>query len=221
MKNKRPPFAAAHNCICVSPDNIPIMEFYKGYFNSVYIILSPFYKKDGADKIIQTIGWNDMLEFSGFKDIKQLDIALRNSILGLNERWKNTKDAEHLQKICETYDLWAPSEGYFPDTLRADMLNSLKEQGHNYMFIADEYGFERKLEYIQDAIEGKDDISLQWGPQRNWYTTRNEILYTTHWDSHFTLLCSDRKTIESILNKHEFEGFFCDEHTEIYWSLSD
>ena len=64
----------------------------------------------------------------------------------------------------------------------------------------------------------KDDIVLEWGGRENWYTNKNEILYTSHWDSHFTLLCSDKKTIESILSKHPFEGFYCDIKTEIYWS---
>jgi hypothetical protein len=70
-------------------------------------------------------------------------------------------------------------------------------------------------------IQGKDEVTLEWGGHKAWYTNHNEILYATHWDSHFTMLCSDRKTVDSILAKHPFEGFFCDERTEIYWSLQD
>ncbi|RYE43367.1 MAG: DUF2711 family protein, partial [Sphingobacteriales bacterium] len=169
-------------------------------------------------KITQLITWREFLSLSGFKDVYQLDIALRTNIGGLRKELENKKDAAILQHISELHDLWVPSEGNFQDTLNQDMLTSLQEQGYHYMYIGDEWGFERKLSYIQDTIDGKDDTLLTWGAQRNWYTNHNEILYTTHWDSHFTLLCSNKKTVENILAKHPFEGFYCDEKTEIYWS---
>jgi hypothetical protein len=37
----KPPFEAKHDCIC-APADVSILEFYKGYFDSVYINLHPF-----------------------------------------------------------------------------------------------------------------------------------------------------------------------------------
>ncbi|WP_235524153.1 DUF2711 family protein [Pedobacter sp. Hv1] len=197
---------------------MPILEFYRGYFDAVYIILHPFYKLDKDNKITQVMAWKDFQSLAGFKNINQLDIALRTYIGGLRTEYKNKKDADILEQASNLHDLWIPSEGNFQDTLDKEMLKSLQEQGHQYMYIGDEWGFERKLCYIQDALEGKADMLLTWGPEKNWYTSHNEILYTTHWDSHFTLLCSNKNTVENILAKHPFEGFYCDEKTDIYWS---
>jgi hypothetical protein len=214
----RPPFEAAHNCICAYPD-MPILDFYKGYFDTVYIVLHPFYKKDEHGKITQVVSWHEFIKLAGFTDINQLDVALRNSIGGLIKKWETPDDVQTLQRTCELYNLWIPSEGQFQEALKIEMLTSVQELGHHYLFVSDEFGYERKLDYIPTMIEGRDEVSLTWGGHNTWYTNHNEILYASHWDSHFTLICSDRKTVDSILAKHLFEGFFCDEHTEIYWSL--
>ncbi len=215
MKSK-PPFEAEHNCICAF-DGMPILEFYKGYFDSVYIILHPFYSLNYDNGIEKTVTWAEMVTLTQFRDINQLDIACRNTIGGLIDKWKNNEDKEKLNMVCKANNLLMPCKGQFDKPLDIEMLLSLQEQGHHYIFVADEFGFERKVTYIQDYIEGTDKPKLQWG-RENWYTPKNEILYTSHWDSHFTLLCSDKRTIESILSKHAFEGFYCDKDTEIYWS---
>ncbi|WP_158988810.1 DUF2711 family protein [Mucilaginibacter sp. L196] len=212
----KPPFEAKHDCIC-APADTPILKFYRGYFDSVYIMLHPFYSMNDKKEITKTYTWAEMVSLTGFNDLNQLDIAMRNSIGGLNKNWKNEKDVEILQTVCTLNDIWIPSEGLFQDSLRSEMLLGIQEQGHHYMFVADGYGYERKLTYIPDFLI-KDDIVLEWSGRENWYTNKNEILYTSHWDSHHTLLCSDKETIESILSKHPFEGFYCDAETEIYWS---
>lgn len=51
------------------------------------------------------------------------------------------------------------------------------------------------------------------------FTHDNELLVTTHWDSHFSMLCSDKETIERIVKHCDLEGFYCDDQTEIYWSV--
>jgi len=218
--NSKPPFEAEHNCICAYPGT-SILGFYEGYFECVYIILHPFSKIEEQGNANEFVTWKNVAQLAGFKDINQLDIALRNSILGLKAKWKNKADVDTLKHTCKMHNLWMPSEGEFQDILISDILVSLQEQGHDYMFIADEHGLERKVAYIQDVIENKDKVELTYAGHENWYTNKHEILYTTHWDSFFTLLCSDRSTIEDILAKHNFEGFYCDRTTEIYWSLRD
>ncbi len=217
---QRPPFEAAHNCICAY-DDIPILDFYKGYYDTVYIMLHPFYRKNEQGNITQLISWQEFISLAGFKDIDQLDIALRNSIGGLKKKWENKADVEQLNRITEQYDLYMPSEGFFQEVLKSQMLTSLRELGHDYLYIADEWGFERKVDYIPAMIAGEQEVKLTYSGHDCWYTNHNEVLYTVHWDSHFTLLCSDRTTVEGILVKHPFEGFYCDDRTEIYWSLQD
>jgi hypothetical protein len=214
----RPPFEAAHNCICAYAD-MPILNFYNGYFDTVYIILHPFCQTDENGNVTRIVGWQEFISLAGFEDINQLDIALRNNIRGLLEKWENEQDVETLRRTCNVHNLSIPSEGEFQLAYEKQMLQSLQEQGHHYIFVSDEHGFERKVIYIQDLLDGKDKVKLEYGGHDSWYTNHNEIIYTAHWDSHFTMLCSDRKTVETILSKHPFEGFYCDEQTEIYWSL--
>jgi hypothetical protein len=97
-----------------------------------------------------------------------------------------------------------------------DMLKSLKLFGNEMVIIGDEFGFEKREETIDNLL--KNNIELNFS-DLSLYTKNIKILYTVHWDSHFTILCSSKKTIETILNKFPFEGFFCTPETKIYWSL--
>jgi hypothetical protein len=45
------------------------------------------------------------------------------------------------------------------------------------------------------------------------------VLWTTHWDSHFSFLCSSDSNLNAIPKAYHFEGFFCDRTTEVYWSV--
>jgi hypothetical protein len=118
----RPPFYSEHNCICAYPDQ-PILNFYKGYFEGVYIMLSPFEKVDSKENHLEYVSWNEFLRLSGFK----LDIALRNAILGLGKQHQNDKDVEILKTTCEKYGLIIPGEGCFQSALKKNMLQSLQE----------------------------------------------------------------------------------------------
>ncbi|WP_256012244.1 DUF2711 family protein [Desertivirga xinjiangensis] len=209
-----------HNCICAHPDHA-ILEFYRGYFDTVYIALSPFQQVTTGQTHLKYVSWEEVIRLTGFSDINQLDVALRSAIYGLNDTRKNDYDANHLKAVCDANNLLIPGEGYFQDSIKDEMLLSLQEQGHHYMFVGDEHGLERKAVFIQDMIDGTATVELEYAGHENWYTTKHEILYTTHWDSFYTLLCSNRQTVDSILENHRFEGFYCDDKTTIYWSLGD
>jgi hypothetical protein len=144
--DERPPFEAAHNCICAYAD-MPILEFYQGYFDTVYIMLHPFYRTDEQGKITQVVSWQEFLTLAGFRDTNQLDVALRNTIGGLIKKWETPDDVQTLKRTCESHGLRIPSEGYFQDSLRVDMLTSVQELGHHYLFVSDEFGYERKVDY--------------------------------------------------------------------------
>jgi len=231
MEKARPIANIPHN-ITPPYTDVPILEFYKGYYDCVYIILHPFIKITDPDKInfrgkkqptkedyvkyTEKVSWAEFLKLSGLDDINRLDIALRNSIGGLNKIHRNDDDLNILNHTTEVNNLIEPGEGSFSRLLIDDMLKALLDLGHKWIYVGDEHGFERKIEYIQDIIDNK----IQAGNgHESWYTTVNEVLYTTHWDSHLTFLCSDKQTIETILQKYRFEGFFCRPEAEVYWSI--
>ena len=232
-KEIRPEPKIAANIRSPSAD-ISILEYYKPYYDAAFIILHPFIKivnesrlySDGNNKMptknnymkyTEGVSWQEFLEISGLKSINQLDIALRSLIGGLVEEHRNEEDVNIVKRTMEEYNLIEPGEGCFSRLLLDEMMTALLELDHKWLYVGDEFGFERRIEFIEDIIENKTPISFG---HENWYTTMNEILYATHWDSHFTLLCADKQTVETILQKHKFEGFYCNLNTEVYWSLS-
>lgn len=92
MKSARSIAKISHN---ITPPNNgeSILEFYKGYYDCVYIILHPFIKITHPDKIIfskekyptkedfvsytEKVSWREFLQLSGLGNLNQLDIALR------------------------------------------------------------------------------------------------------------------------------------------------
>lgn len=193
MKGRTAP--EVHHNIIPAPSEGSIIEFYKGYYDCVYIILHPFMKCHDIKKFME-------------KDVRHT----KEEILQLTDNISWNK----VVSLCGFKDI-IPPEGNFSELLLDNMLGVAMELGHDWIYLGDEFGWERKLEYIHDIIENKVNANFH---HESWYTPKNEILYTTHWDSHFTLLCSDKQTVEKILSKYPFEGFYCSEKTEIYWSLT-
>lgn len=99
-----------------------------------------------------------------------------------------------------------------------NLLKSIKTIGHEWIWHGDEFCTERNLAYIDDFI---DNNNLLEDAKPNLFTHDHRILITTHWHSHFSLLCSDKETVEQLVNTSGLEGFYCSEKTEIYWSLTN
>jgi len=220
-----------NNQVC-PPDDYSIRKFYSGYFESSYIIFHPFFKVTKPDQIdfnaesypskekmiecCEKIKWSEFLKMSKIKDYKELDIALRNSIHGLNKKYKNDESSNKLENALEQHKIHQPNEGLFEELLLDDMMKALLHLDFKWVFLADEFGTERKLTFIEDIIDNKTQVT---NLHRNIYTPKSEVLYSVHWDSHFTLMSSTKNNIKKIIDLFDFEGFYCDEKTEIYWSV--
>jgi hypothetical protein len=221
-----------HRYAICSPDDTPIKEFYKGHFEEVFVFYHPFIKPLTMDYDLfnpdtypsrneirnscEKVTWKQFLTLSGIESYKQLDIGLRTNILGLKEEYQDINSGRLIEKTCREKFIAVPNEGLFPEFIMNDLLRIIKIIGHEWLWFGDEFCTERKLEYIDDLIN--DNNMLNQG--KNLFTHDNSILIATHWDSHFSLLCSDKYTVEQLVNSCELEGFYCNEKTEIYWSLS-
>lgn len=218
------------NKVC-APGGQSILEFYKGHYESVYIVLHPFIQVINPAKLdfseekypskkelsehCEKITWDDFINLSKIESIQKLDIALRNSIKGLSGVHRDDISLNKMKVECDRQNIHPPNEGYFAELLIDPMLNAILSLGHKRIYISDEHKTERKLLLIEDVIANKEIIDGWW---RNIFTPKNEILCTVHWDSHFTLLCSKKKLIDQILKQADLEGFYCGDNTEIYWS---
>ncbi|WP_404346798.1 DUF2711 domain-containing protein [Sutcliffiella horikoshii] len=215
--------------VCAYED-VSIKEFYKGIFNEVYIFFHPFIKPITIDSELlnsetnpdkfqiinhcEKVTWKEFLALSGLKSYEEVDIGLRTRILGLNKDFENKEFKEKINTVSEKEKLVPPTEGMLPELLINNLLGAIKEEKYDWIWVGDEFGTERKLEYINDLIE-QDTLA-----RHNLFTHDNSILITTHWDSHFSMICSDdKKKLDRILERCNLEGFYCDDDTEIYWSV--
>lgn len=215
-----------------APDDVPILSFYDGLFEAVYIVFHPFIRPISIDEErfnpntyptkaellakCQQVSWREVLELSNLKTVAEIDIGLRTAILGLKEEFANHEFKAEVFRLYDEGGVVMPTEGDLPELIQNDLFSAINEVGYDSIWIGDELCTERKLEWIEDLFDKGRDY---FPPHGNYLTPDKRLLITTHWDSHFSFLCSDRSLIDQILERHPFEGFFCDERTEVYWSL--
>ncbi|WP_343842218.1 DUF2711 family protein [Salinibacillus aidingensis] len=163
----------------------------------------------------EIISWEKFLKLSGIRSFKQLDIGLQTGILRLKEEYQDKKTVQLIENTCIKEGIIEPVEGLFPPLVMNKLLKSIKRLGYNWMWIGDEFGTERKLEYIDDFVSHSDMLNKG----KNLFTHNHNILITTHWDRHLSLLCSDKKTVEYLVESCSLEGFYCNKSTQINWSM--
>jgi len=204
-----------------------ILEFYAGQFESVFIILHPFMEPADIEEerfcpekwpskieIIEgckPISWKQVLTLTGLTKLADVDVGLRTIIGGLRKDLSNHEFSEKLIEL-DNAGIILPEEGDIPPLLENRILEAIKALGHDWLWVGDEFGTERKLHFIDDLIAG-DEIPIHGCI----FTHDHSLLVTTHWDSHCSFLCSSKSTLETLLEAEPFEGFFCSENTEVYW----
>ena len=204
-----------------------VLPFYEGQFDCIYVLLHPFFKPTSIDierfcpsewpdkhEIIHgcdAISWQEVLELLGLNSLSDIDIGLRTNIHGLKKEFSNEQFSKKLAEL-EEKSIIHPQEGDIPPLLENRLLSTIKELGHNWLWVGDEFGTERKLYWSDDLIE-KDEV-----PSHGCiFAHDHSLLVTTHWDSHCSFLCSSKEVIEKILSLEPFEGFYCTPNTEVYW----
>lgn len=207
-----------------------ILEFYKRQFECVFVLLHPFIKPLSIDPKFfypgtypsktdilancVAVRWTEAITLSSLVDVNQLDIGLRTAIGGLKAEFSNSDYAGEIDRLEVAQRLIRPSEGEVPELIQNDFFEAVQSLGEDWLWVGDEFCSERKLEWIDD-LKG----NYQLPSHGNLFLPNKKLLLTTHWDSHFSFVCSDRTTILALLKFFPFEGFFCDENTEVYWSV--
>lgn len=209
-----------------------ILDYYQGYFESVYVILHPFYRSETLNLSVfnaenwpnddmlrqhcEMILWQEVLDHTQLEDISQIDIGLRTLIGGLKKKFENKNYAEKLENLfSQTGILYPDATGFISPFLENPLLDAIKKLGYEFLLTVDEHGINQpKKMHINDLIA--NDLLDVCN-----YTEDHQLLFATHWDSHCTFLCASKKIIDQILSIHPFEGFFCTPNTEVYWGLHD
>jgi hypothetical protein len=162
------------------------------------------------------VSWSDVLSFSGLKSLSEIDIALRTQIGGLNAKFAKLELAEALRNSLLKEGVLMPDEGKFSDLSHNKLLSFVKSQGYEWVWVGDEFCTQRKLHWIEDLMSPDSNAT----DQCNVFTPDKKILWTTHWDSHFSFLCASQNVVDAMAVDPNFEGFACSWATEVYWSVS-
>ena len=126
-------------------------------------------------------------------------MALRSSIRGLGEEFMNKAAGEKIINLRNKKEIYQPSEGILPDELVNPLLEAIRNEGHDWIWLGDEFGTERRLKDIDDLLVSnkldldRNNLFMHNTGRYHLFTHDNELLVTTHWDSHFSMLCSDKK----------------------------
>ncbi len=208
------------------------MDYYAGTFESVYVLLHPFIKASsiGTEQFVPAtypsrtaiikncgaVSWAEVSRRSGLPSIAAVDIGLRTRILGLKPELSNQDYADRIELLSDSDSILPPPEGSFSDLLHDAVLRFIQGLGHEWVWVGDEFCTERKLHWIDD-LKGQDDGPTSGCRHVSVFTPDKGLLWTTHWDSHFSFLCSSERNLGAV--QERFEGFFCGPSTEVYWSL--
>ena len=222
----------APDIFATCPPDGRILEYYVGTFEAVFVLLHPFIKAvsmgidqfnpatyPGRSTIVEKcapVSWAEVASKAALPSIAAVDVGLRTRILGLKAELSNQEYADKIESLIESQQIVPPPEGYFSDLLHDRILAAVQGLGHSRVWVGDDFCTERKLHWIED-LKASDRKSA--AGRCNIFTPDKGLLWTNHWDSHFSFLCSSKSNLAKIQEAGRFEGFFCTPSTEVFWSV--
>lgn len=216
------------------PDGGEVLAYYTGIFDSVYVSLSPFIRPVSISvdvfcpetypsrrKVVEgceAVTWREIMSLTNLPSLSAVDVGLRTMIGGLTEEYKNEVFSSVLSSLCDKEGVLPPPEGEHSDLLHNRVLGLFQELGYKWIWVGDEFCSERKLHWIEDLLT--EEAETIHG-RCNIFSPDKSLLWTVHWDSHFSFLCSSQENLDRINVASRLEGFFCDARTGVYWSVRD
>jgi hypothetical protein len=211
-----------------------VLDYYRDTFESVFVLLHPFLRPVSVSKDIfssgmypdrtviasncEAVRWKSVMAIAGLPSLAAVDIGLRTQIGGLNEEVSNKDYAARIAKLFDSHGIVRPDEGHFSDLNHDDVLDFVRGLGQKWLWVGDEHCTERRLYWIDDLKAVNSRVT---GSRCNVFTPDKSLLWTTHWDSHFSFLCGSTADLGRLLEHDKLEGFFCTVDTQVYWSVHD
>jgi hypothetical protein len=215
----------------ICPQSGSILSFYGGTFEAAYILLNPFIRPvsisaerymEWADmtandvhRSCEAVSWAKVQQLSEVASLQEIDWALKTSIGAVSKKYAREDLSTKLIAALQSNRLYPPVEGRIPELSQNTMLSFIQSLGHQWVWLGDELCTERKLHWIDDlkppAATAEFGLSSVFTPDKS-------LLWTVHWDSHFSLFCSTRENVDRLSRWPGLEGFPCTQDTEVFWS---
>jgi hypothetical protein len=213
----------------------PILDFYKGYFDICYVVLHPFYRKVFADNynelgnfrltypLIERITWSEIIKRTEIADIKKLALAITYDSCNSNYQSLIKNEKEILLSFYESVDIVEPYwvEDRIPEDLIVLFFELLIKLGYTEIkvgdWIEDEY---EKIEVIKLTQENKFENAVRFSNRNFILTPDNKYcLKLPYHDLPYTFLLTNEILANEIIAELNYEGFFANSKTEVYWHL--
>lgn len=214
------------------PNDGGVLEYYSGVFESVYVCLNPFIKPTHISPerfcpetypsnselltLCDPVSWAEIMRQSGLPSFAAVDIALKTQILAIREQFMNQEYSKKLECLYETGIAMPPCEGEQSPFLLRPVMTIFKDLGHDWAWVGDEFCTERKLHWVDELAAPEANPIIG---HANVFSPDRSLLWSVHWDSHFTFLCGSRADLERAKVSNRIEGFYCTSDTRVYWSL--
>lgn len=168
----------------------------------------------------EIVSWKEVKTGASFNDYAEIYKALKTSIGSYRKVFERVDLRDKLNEFTEKEKIFHPSEGNFEVLSKIEIYNALKRLGKNEIIVVDEF-YENEKELNLDLIRLKEFVEQIEHKDYYIYSKDKSLLFTIEWDSFFYLICSDKKTIDEILQNSMIEGFFCSNETKHAWAWNE
>lgn len=216
------------------PQEGVVLDYYAGVFDAVYVCFNPFIKLTQISterfcpdmypsqaelvNLCAPVPWVEVMKLAELPSIAAVDLALRTQIHGIHSERIWETYAHQLEALYDSGAVMPPIEGEHSPFQYESVMAIFKDLGHQWAWFGDEFCTERKLYWIDELSKVE---STPIGGHSNIFSADHSLLWTVHWDSHFSFLCGSRTDLERARVAERVEGFYCTPSTEVYWSLRE
>ncbi|MEW6773493.1 MAG: DUF2711 family protein [Bacteroidota bacterium] len=211
--------------------DVPILDFYKGYFNYCFIIFHPFYHNvfnnnynhfchynHKLSYLIKKITWEEILNRTGINDYKRLVLII--TYPANDKKFQKLVESEwnEFQKFLKENNIIEPywEEDKIPGEIILPFLNFLLTEGYNEVKVGD---WNNNIETVKLIESYLFEYLIQF-EFKNFITTTDYkyCLKLPYHDLPYTFFLAQTLD-EKIIAQLNYEGFFANEKTKPYWFL--
>ncbi len=207
-------------------------------YNSCFILLNPFYKRkeryenfesqkskwieEPKSKVIsnyEIFTWTDFSKHSRINDIKEIFHCLYVTDHNYVERFQKVKKDswEKFQKTIIEVQLIPNADSFLSILLINKVLLSLQKMGYEKVKLYDIWKEQEQVGFleIQDLLKSEEEFPNEF----RLITDDKKFLFYQEYELYETFIYSnDAKSLKSLVQIADFEGFFATEKTTLLWN---